>query len=156
MSDLVKMVNTCRWAMLCTLVGLVCEVGIIAATFISLKNRLAWQKFQLDAGHLTERKEIVMLSMSLVTTTCVVLLTFLGSGSLISGLKQMWKGVRKLSTVVPYDSTGFAQSRMSRLGQRPEVNDEHEHALLAKERNEIKGHDHVSWHKEVQEGPLDQ
>jgi hypothetical protein len=81
---------------------LVCELAIIAATFIFLRNEISWQRWLKDAGHSgRSRDKMAMLFLSLVVTACIILLTIIGRGNITNGFKNLWRGVRKVSTIAP-------------------------------------------------------
>jgi hypothetical protein len=83
--------------------SLICELGIIASTFIFLRNEIAWQQWLKDAGHSgRSRDKMAMLIFSLVATACAIFLTVIGRGNIMSGLNNAWKGVRKVSTIATY------------------------------------------------------
>jgi hypothetical protein len=42
---------------------------------------------------------MAMLIFSLVATACIICLTILGRGNIMSGLNNVWKGVKKVSTI---------------------------------------------------------
>jgi hypothetical protein len=89
-----------RWVLFCNVVRLICEVGIIAATLIFLRNELAWQKLLEDSGRQGHGKaQLTMLILSIVTTASVMLLTILGSGNITRGMKIAVRGARKFSRV---------------------------------------------------------
>jgi hypothetical protein len=94
--------NMCRWAMVCNAVMLICEVGIITATFIFLRNELAWKKLLEASGRpVSVKVDRMMLIVSMVTTASVICLAILGSGNITSGLKNVWRGVRKVCKIAP-------------------------------------------------------
>jgi hypothetical protein len=81
---------------------LICEVGIITATFIFLRNQLAWQKLLQDSGNPSHGKvELIMLILSIATTGSVILLAILGGGSITRGIKIALMGARKVSRIAP-------------------------------------------------------
>jgi cytochrome bd-type quinol oxidase subunit 2 len=90
----------CRWEKLCSAMSLICELGIIASTFIFLRNEIAWQQWLKDAGHSgRSRDEVAMLIFSLVATACVIFLAIIGRGNITGGLITAWSSVRKLSAI---------------------------------------------------------
>jgi hypothetical protein len=92
----------CRWVTLCNAVMLICEVGIITATFIFLRNELAWKNLlEASARPVSVKVDLIMLILSMVTTASVIFLAILGRGSITSGLKNVWMGVRKVRKIAP-------------------------------------------------------
>jgi hypothetical protein len=90
-----------RWVLLCGLMTLICELGIIVSTFIFFKNEIAWQKWLKEAGRSSgSRDKMAMLSFSLAVTASIILLTVVGGGNIAIGLKNTWRGVRKVSTIM--------------------------------------------------------
>jgi hypothetical protein len=92
----------CRLVLLYGLMSLICELAIIASTFIFLRNEIAWQQWLQDAGHSGQsRDKMAMLIFSLVATACVILLTLVGGGNVTIGLNNAWKAAKKVSTIIP-------------------------------------------------------
>jgi hypothetical protein len=91
-----------RWAVCCNAVMLACEVGIITATFIFLRDGLAWRKAMRESGSPEHYKmELSMLILSIITTASVIFLSILGSGNIMRGLKSAWMGARHVSKIAP-------------------------------------------------------
>jgi hypothetical protein len=105
----------------CNAVTLLCELGVISATFICLRNQLAWQKLLDDSGRMNSGRQLVMLILSLAATASVILLTIMGTGNILSGLTTAWRGVKKISKVAPFvTSIRTRQDRISKTGYNPE------------------------------------
>jgi hypothetical protein len=86
--------------MLCNAVMLICEVGIITATFIFLRNELAWKKrVEASGRRVSVKLDLIMLILSIVTTASVIFLAILGRGTVTSGLKNAWMGVREVCKI---------------------------------------------------------
>jgi hypothetical protein len=96
------------------MMSLICELAIIASTFIFLRNEIAWQQWLQDAGHSGQsRDKMAMLIFLLVATSCVILLTLVGGGNATIGLNNAWceersvlhsckdKAAKKVTTIVP-------------------------------------------------------
>jgi hypothetical protein len=81
---------------------LICELAIIASTFIFLRNEIAWQQWLKDAGRSgRSRDKMAMLIFSLVATAFVIFLVIIGRGNITTGLKNAWRGVRMVSELAP-------------------------------------------------------
>jgi hypothetical protein len=79
---------------------LICELGIIASTFIFLRNEVAWQQWLKEAGRSGgSREKMAMLIGSIVATACVIFLTLIGHGNITSGFKNAFKCVREVSKI---------------------------------------------------------
>jgi hypothetical protein len=93
---------------------LICELGIIASTFIFLRNEIAWQKWLKHAGLSgRSRDKMAMLIFSLVATACVIFLTIIGHGDVTSGLKIAWRGgVRKVSQLATSINSSMLQPHL--------------------------------------------
>jgi hypothetical protein len=100
---------------------LLCELGIICATFIFLRNELAWQKLLEDAGRPEKSKEkLIMLSLSLIATGSVIVLTIAGAGNISIGLKYAWKRVSKFSKMAAPIFPTKIHDRTSKVFNNPE------------------------------------
>jgi hypothetical protein len=92
---------------------LICELAIIASTFIFLRNEIAWQRWLKDAGHSgRSRDEMAMLIFSLVATACVIFLVIIGRGNVTNGLKNAWRGVRKVRELAPSINSSMLQPHL--------------------------------------------
>jgi hypothetical protein len=107
--------------MLLNAMTLLCELGIICATFIFLRNELAWQKLLEDAGRPEKSKEkLIMLSLSLVATGSVILLTIVGAGNISIGLKHAWNRTKKLTKMATSIFPTKIHDRASMVFQHPQ------------------------------------
>jgi hypothetical protein len=106
----------CRWVLFCCAMSLVCELAIIASTFIFLRNEIAWQQWLKDAGHSgRSRDKMAMLIFSLVATACVIFLTIIGHGNITGGLKNAWRVVRKISQLATSISSSILRPHLRML-----------------------------------------
>jgi hypothetical protein len=115
----------CRLAVCCNAVMLACEVGIITATFIFLRNGLAWRKAMRESGSPAHDKmELSMLILSIITTGSVICLAILGSGNIMRGLRSAWMGARQVSKIAPsLISASLRKDRTFTTFQNMEEND---------------------------------
>jgi hypothetical protein len=103
----------CRRVLFCSALSLICELAIIASTFIFLRNEIAWQKWMKDAGHSGgSRDKMAMLIFSLVATACVIFLVIIGRGDIIRGLRNAWTGVSKISQLATSINSSMLQTRL--------------------------------------------
>jgi hypothetical protein len=110
--------EVCRWVLFGTAMSLICELGNIASTFIFLRNEISWQQWLKDhSARSTDR--MAMLILSLVATTCVIVLTIIGHGDVTNGLKNTWRGVRKFSEVASSINPSRLHHRMFNTSVHP-------------------------------------
>jgi hypothetical protein len=89
-----------RWEKLFSATSLICKLGIIATTFIFLRNEIAWQEWLKDAGSSGgSRDKMTMLIGSLAATACVIFLSIIGHGDITTGVKNAFGFVRAICRI---------------------------------------------------------
>jgi hypothetical protein len=119
--------HICRREKFYSTMSLICEVAIIASTFIFLRNEIAWQKWLIHAGHSgSSRDKMAMLIFSLVATACVIFLTIIGRGNTMSGCSNAWRIVTKVSELATsIDPTTLPHLRIFKASIHPLGKDVH-------------------------------